>query len=81
VLRCRLLGHQYRFTSAGQAIRWRCERGCGAGGCKLYSTAEDARRYAAAFDRRDSDTLGRRAPLGLTPLRLLRLARRRRRRT
>jgi hypothetical protein len=81
VLRCRLLGHQYRFTSTGPTMRWRCQRRCGAGGSKLYTTAEDARRYAAAFDRRDSDTLGRRAPLGLTPLRLLRLARRRRART
>lgn len=60
-------------------MRWECERGCGAGSSKLYSTAEDARRYAAAFDRRDRDTVGARAPLGLTPLRLLRRARRRRR--
>jgi hypothetical protein len=55
-------------------MRWECERGCGeGGGFKLYVTAEDARRYAAAFDRRDTADLGKRAPLvGLLPLRLWR---------
>jgi hypothetical protein len=77
-LRCQIIGHRYRFSSEGATMRWRCERGCGAGGSKHYSTAEDARRYAAAFDRRDARDLGRRAPLGLSPLRLLRRARGRR---
>jgi len=47
---------------------------CGsAGGTKQYPSAEDASRYAAAFDREDRDDLGRRAPLvGLFPLRLWR---------
>jgi hypothetical protein len=37
----------------------------------VYSTAEEAARYAAAFDREDRDELGRRAPpLGLFPLRM-----------
>jgi hypothetical protein len=55
-------------------MRWECERGCGeGGGSKLYDTAEDARRYAAAFDKRDTADLGKRAPLiGLLPLRLWR---------
>jgi hypothetical protein len=78
VLRCRLLGHRYRFASVAEAMLWQCERGCGANGCKRYPTPENARRYANAFDRQDRDTLGRRAPAGLTPLRLWRLVRRRR---
>jgi hypothetical protein len=76
--RCRLLGHRFRFTSEGDELRWGCARGCGASGTKRYATAEQARRYAAAFDREDRDDLGRRAPLvGLLPLRLLRALRRR----
>lgn len=59
-------------------MRWRCERGCGAGGHKRYAAAADAERYARAFDRQDRDELGRRAPFfGLLPLRLARAARRR----
>ncbi|MGN6871205.1 MAG: hypothetical protein ACTHMY_22655 [Solirubrobacteraceae bacterium] len=81
MLRCRVLGHRFRFTASGSEMRWSCERGCGAGGAKRYATTADARRYAAAFDREDRDELGRRAPLvaGL-PLRLGRWARDRRRR-
>jgi hypothetical protein len=76
VLRCRLLGHRFRFTSDGDTMRWTCQRGCGAGGSKRYASAEDARRYAAAFDREDRQDLGRRAPLiaGL-PLRVWRALR------
>lgn len=78
-MRCRILGHDHRFTAEDATMRWRCARGCGAGGAKTYATASDARRYAAAFDRRDREDLGRRAPLiGLFPLRLLRALRRRR---
>jgi len=52
-------------------MRWECERGCGARGSKEYVTAEEATRYAAAFDREDRSELGRRAPLlGMFPLRL-----------
>jgi hypothetical protein len=79
VLRCQLLGHRYRFSSEGETMHWRCQRGCGAGGSKRYATSADARRFAAALDREDREDLGRRAPLGLTPLRLLRALRRRRR--
>jgi hypothetical protein len=78
MLRCRLLGHRYRFRSEGDTMRWRCERGCGAEGAKRYPTAEDAQRYASALDREDVEDRGRRAPLlGLLPLRIARALRRR----
>ena len=78
MLRCRLAGHRFRFTAEGATMRWSCERGCGAGGEKTYATAEEAERFARAFDREDRADLGRRAPLvGLFPLRLVRLLRRR----
>ena len=78
MLRCRVFGHRYRFAASGTRMRWACGR-CGhAGGVKQYATAEDARRYAAAFDREDRQDIGRRAPLiGLLPLRLARMLRRR----
>ena len=79
MVRCRLLGHRFRFTSDGETIRWACERGCGAGGEKRYPTAEKAAHFARAFDREDRDELGRRAPVGLLPLRLMRAAIHRRR--
>jgi hypothetical protein len=79
-MRCRLLGHRVRFTSEGDTMRWECQRGCGVGGSKRYASAEEASRYARAFDREDREDLGRRAPLfGLFPLRLLRALRERRR--
>jgi hypothetical protein len=81
VVRCRLIGHRFRFWNEGETMRWECQRGCGAGGSKSYATEQDAAGYAAAFDREDRDDLGRRAPLiGLFPLRLARalLSRRRR---
>ncbi|HEU4973867.1 MAG TPA: hypothetical protein VFT50_02165 [Baekduia sp.] len=78
MLSCRVLGHRYRFTADGATMRWSCQRDCGAGGEKRYESAEDARRYAAAFDREDREDLGRRAPLvGLLPLRIARALRRR----
>jgi hypothetical protein len=81
MLRCRLLGHRFRFSSDGTLMRWRCARGCDAGGQKEYASAQEAGRYARAFDREDREDLGRRAPLvGLLPLRLARGARGRRRR-
>ena len=71
MLSCRLLGHRYRFRADGATMRWTCQRGCGAGGSKEYESAEEAARYAAAFDREDRGELGRRAPfLGMFPLRL-----------
>jgi hypothetical protein len=72
-----MLAHRYRFTTDGRQMQWTCQR-CGAiGGSKTFGSAEDARRYATAFDREDREDMGRRAPLiaGM-PLRLLRLLRR-----
>ena len=81
MIRCRLLGHRYRFRSDGTTMHWECERDCGAGGSKEYATAAEATRYAAGFDREDRQDLGRRAPLvGMFPLRLWSVLRRRRRR-
>ena len=79
MLRCRLLGHRFHFTSdGGTTMSWHCGRGCGAGGSKRYRTAQEADRYATALDRDDVDALGRRAlPFGLLPLRIARLLRRR----
>jgi hypothetical protein len=79
MLRCRVFGHRFRFTSEGRTMRWQCQRGCAAGGEKQYATAADAARYAAALDREDREDLGLHAPLiaGL-PLRLARVLRRRR---
>jgi hypothetical protein len=77
MLRCRALGHRYRFSGDGPTMRWVCERGCGAGGSKRYASAADAARYARAFDREDRRELGRRTPVGLLPLRILRWMRRR----
>ncbi|TDC56196.1 hypothetical protein E1281_08360 [Actinomadura sp. KC345] len=79
MMRCLLLGHDHRFTAEGETMRWHCARGCGTGGEKVYPTASDARRYARAFDRKDTEDAGKRAPLiGLFPLRLLRAMRGRR---
>jgi hypothetical protein len=69
---CHLLGHRYRFSAEGPTMRWECERGCGEGGSKRYATAEEAQRYARAFDRRDAEDLGRRPLLSLLPLWLAR---------
>jgi hypothetical protein len=78
MLACRLLGHRYRFWAEGTTMRFACSRGCGEASSKVYPSAAEAARYAAAFDREDRDELGRRAPLSLLPLRLARrLARRR----
>jgi hypothetical protein len=69
---CRIFGHRYRFSAQDRAMSWSCERGCGAGGEKLYPTASAAARYATAFDREDRGELGRRAPLlGMFPLRIM----------
>jgi hypothetical protein len=71
---CRILGHDPQFRADGSTLRWECRRGCGDGGAKRYDRPEDTARYAAAFNRRDSEDLGKRAPLlGLLPLRLWRL--------
>jgi len=77
MLACRILGHRYRFEADGRTMRWTCQRGCGAGGQKIYPSPAAARHYATALDREDRDQLGRRAPLiGLLPLRIWRALRR-----
>jgi hypothetical protein len=76
MLRCRVLGHRFRFSSEGDTMRWSCQRECGAGGAKRYPTPEDAARYAGAFDREDREDRGRRAPMfGVLPLRIARALR------
>ena len=52
-------------------MRWECSRNCGANGSKMYASPAAASRFATAFQRRDNEDLGRRAPLlGLLPLRI-----------
>ena len=70
---CAVFGHDYRFTADAEVMRWACDRGCGDGGEKTYSSAAEAARFARAFDRRDTRDPGQRALLiGLEPLRLWR---------
>ena len=78
-LSCTVFGHRPAFHVNGRTMRWACDR-CGQeAGEKQYESVDDARRYAAAFNRRDTDDLGKRAPLiGLLPLRLWRRFRPRR---
>jgi hypothetical protein len=77
---CRVLGHRWRFSAEGEVMRWDCERGCGASGSKRYPSAEQAARYARAFDREDRDATGRRPLLSMLPLwAARRMAERRRR--
>ena len=78
MLACRVMGHRWRFSSAGTEMRWACGRGCGAGGSKRYGTAEEASRYARAFDREDTQDLGKRPTLSMLPLWLARRAARKR---
>jgi hypothetical protein len=77
MLRCRVLGHRVRFRAEGETMRWECERGCGFGGAKTYPSADDARRYATAFDRDPLDATSRRPMLSVLPLWLGRRWRRR----
>jgi len=70
---CAVFAHDYSFEASGSELIWRCTRGCGAEGRRTYSSAAQAAQLAAAFNRRDTDDLGKRAPLiGLLPLRLWR---------
>jgi hypothetical protein len=72
MLACRVFGHRYRFWAEGRTMRWECSRACGATASKEYATEDEAARYARGLDREDRDTVGRRAPLSLLPLRLAR---------
>lgn len=72
-IRCELTGHDISFRAEGTMMTWQCRRGCGQHGSKTYPTPAESTRFAAAFNKRDSEGLGRRAPLiGLFPLRLWR---------
>ena len=68
MIACRVLGHRMRFWADGEVMRWDCERECGLAGEKRYGSAAEAQRYARAFDKRDSDDLGKRPTLSLVPL-------------
>lgn len=69
-LACSVFGHRHTFWSQDVTMEWECSRCGGERGSKDYPSAEQARRFSAAFDQRDTDDLGRRAPLiGLLPLR------------
>ena len=74
-LRCKVLGHDIRFWAEDETMRWDCERDCGFSGSKEYPDSATASKMATAFDRTDRDDLGKRAPLSLTPLRLVRRGR------
>jgi hypothetical protein len=77
VIACTVFGHRPVFDADDATMRWHCYRCGGQAGSKTYRSAADAQRYAAAFNRRDDDDLGKRAPLlGLLPLRLWRLLKR-----
>jgi hypothetical protein len=78
---CRVFGHRMRFSSDGPVMHWECERGCGASGSKRYPSAEQAARYARAFDHEDREDLGSRPTLSLLPLWLARRMARRDRRS
>jgi hypothetical protein len=81
MLRCRVLGHRYRFMATGSTLSWSCERACGAGGSKEYASEADASRYARAFDREDrAGRAGHAPPLGMFPLWIVRAIRARRER-
>jgi len=71
MFRCRVMGHRPLFTTSGGVLSWECQR-CGEGGSKRYSSAQDAARYAAAFNREDREDIGRRPLLSLLPLGLAR---------
>jgi hypothetical protein len=72
MLSCRVKGHRMRFTAEGRVMRWACDRGCGAAGEKVYDDPADAARYAAAFDRRDSDRVGNHPTLSTLPVAMMR---------
>ena len=78
MLACRVMGHRWRFSSRGSrdalGLRARLRRGRD----KRYGTAEEAARYARAFDREDTQDLGKRPTLSTLPLWLARRAARKR---
>lgn len=56
---CTVFGHRPTFWSDGSTMLWECSR-CGRErGAKEYASAEQAETFAAAFDHRDDEDLGR----------------------
>lgn len=50
-LRCRVIGCRWWFGREEETVLWICER-CGReGGRRAYASPEEARRFAAAFNR------------------------------
>jgi hypothetical protein len=68
MLACRALGHRIHFATEGPTLRWSCERGCGEGGEKTYDTASEARRFATAFNKKDSERAGNHPTISTLPL-------------
>ena len=64
----RLLGHRVRFWAEGSTHALGVRARMRSRGRNRYASAADARRYARAFECRDSDDLGRRPTLSLLPL-------------
>ena len=75
MLACRVFGHRPRFGVDGSTLVWSCARGCGDAGSRRYASAQEAARYARAFDREDRGDIGRRPLLSLLPLGLARRVR------
>lgn len=77
--KCVVAGHRIRFRTRDRTMTWGCEWCGGQTGSKTYESAAAASKYARAFDHRDSQDTGKRAPLlGMFPLRLWRFLRDRR---
>ena len=75
-LRCRTLGHDWRFAADGCVLRWSCRR-CGApGGERAYEDDARAARFARALEG-EREREGRPFLLSALPLWLVRRARRR----
>lgn len=73
--RCRILGHDWRFTAQDRTLRWSCRR-CGAvGGTRAYEDAARAARIMRALEGERARE-GRPFLLSALPLWLIRRIRR-----
>ncbi|HET8755217.1 MAG TPA: hypothetical protein VFM58_04370 [Solirubrobacteraceae bacterium] len=66
MLGCRVLGHRWVFWRDGATVRWRCDRGCGAGGARAYRTRRDAQRHLRHYARTPRPPVGLLAALAGT---------------
>lgn len=55
---CRLFGHRWTFWRDGATVRWRCDRGCGAGGARAYATPREAVRHLRHYTREPRPPVG-----------------------